>query len=150
MTDAGGPVPPARQPTPATPDWPNEPRREFGVRAPRGPAIAIFPTGQGSPLVLVHGATADHTTWRTSGPLLAARHTLYPIDRRDRALSGLSRPGEPYEIDREFEDLVAVVDAAADVAREPVDVVGHSYGGRIGLGAASTTATRSSNSRSIS
>jgi pimeloyl-ACP methyl ester carboxylesterase len=143
MTDAGEPVPPAREPappaSPAPPDWPNEPRREFGVRAPGGPVIAIFQTGQGSPLVLVHGATADHTTWRTSGPLLAARHTLYPIDRRDRALSGLSRPGEPYEIDREFEDLVAVVDAAAEVAGEPVDVVGHSYGGRIALGAALRT-----------
>jgi pimeloyl-ACP methyl ester carboxylesterase len=123
----------------APPDWPNEPRREFGVRTPGGPVIAIFPTGQGSPLVLVHGATADHTTWRTSGPLLASRHTLYPIDRRDRGQSGLSRIGEPYEINREFDDLVAVVDAAADVAGAPVDVVGHSYGGRIALGAALRT-----------
>jgi pimeloyl-ACP methyl ester carboxylesterase len=147
MTDADEPTPraepapevPSASPAPSgTPDWPNEPRREFGVRTPGGPAIAIFPTGQGSPLVLVHGATADHTTWRTSGPLLAARHALYPFDRRDRALSGLSRRGEPYEIDLEFDDLVAVVDAAAE-AGGPVDVVGHSYGGRIALGAALRT-----------
>ena len=57
MTDAGEPVPPAwklappagEPAPPTTPDWPNEPRREFGVRAPGGPVIAIFPTGQGSP-----------------------------------------------------------------------------------------------------
>ena len=83
--------------------WPAEPDREFGARSPGGPPIAIFPTGDGPPIALVHGATADHTTWRTSGPLLARRHTLYPIDRRGRGESGDGRLGEPYEIDREFD-----------------------------------------------
>jgi len=46
--------------------------------------IAVFSAGTGPPVVLVHGATADHTTWRTSGPLLAARHTTHAIDRRGR------------------------------------------------------------------
>jgi len=120
--------------------WPAEPDREFGARAQGGAPIAIFPTGHGPPLVLVHGATADHTTWRTSGPLLARSHTLYPIDRRGRGESGDGHLGEPYEIDREFDDLVAVVDAIAAIDRTPVDVVGHSYGGRIALGAAPRTA----------
>jgi pimeloyl-ACP methyl ester carboxylesterase len=120
-------------------DWPAEPDREFGAKAPDGPPIAIFPTGTGPPLVLVHGATADHTTWRTSGPLLAPHHTLYAIDRRGRGDSGDGRLGEPYEIDREYEDLVAVIDAIAALDGQPVDVVGHSYGGRIALGAALRT-----------
>lgn len=112
---------------------------EFGARAIGGPSIAVFPSGTGPPLVLVHGATADHTTWRTSGPLLAPRHTLYAIDRRGRGDSSDGRPGEPYEIDREFEDLVAVIDAITAIDGLPVDVVGHSYGGRIALGAALRT-----------
>ena len=122
-------------------DWPGEPARELAARSPDGRALAIFPTGVGPPLVLVHGATADHTTWRTSGPLLARTHSLYPIDRRGRCDSQDSRPGEPYEIDVEFDDLVAVVEAVSDAehAGGPVDVVGHSYGGRIALGAALRT-----------
>jgi pimeloyl-ACP methyl ester carboxylesterase len=105
-----------------------------------GVPIAVFRSGDGPPLVLVHGATADHTTWRTSGPLLAARHTLHAIDRRGRGASGDGAAGQTYAIEREFDDLAAVVDAIAADTDSPVDVVGHSYGGRIALGAALRTA----------
>jgi pimeloyl-ACP methyl ester carboxylesterase len=110
------------------------------VIAPDGVPIAVFRSGTGQPIILVHGATADHTTWRTSGPLLAARHTLHAIDRRGRGASGDGGPREPYAIEREFDDLAAVVDAVAADGGSPVDVVGHSYGGRIALGAALRTA----------
>jgi pimeloyl-ACP methyl ester carboxylesterase len=110
------------------------------VIAPDGVPIAVFRSGTGQPIILVHGATADHTTWRTSGPLLAARHTLHAIDRRGRGASGDGGPQEPYAIEREFDDLAAVVDAVAADGGSPVDVVGHSYGGRIALGAALRTA----------
>jgi pimeloyl-ACP methyl ester carboxylesterase len=110
------------------------------VIAPDGVPIAVFRSGTGQPIILVHGATADHTTWRTSGPLLAARHTLHAIDRRGRGASGDGGPQEPYAIEREFDDLAAVVDALAADGGSPVDVVGHSYGGRIALGAALRTA----------
>jgi pimeloyl-ACP methyl ester carboxylesterase len=110
------------------------------IFGPDGVAIAIFRSGDGPPLVLVHGATADHTTWRSSGPLLAARHTLHAIDRRGRGRSGDPPRGTPYAIEREFDDLASVVDTIAAESGGPVDVVGHSYGGRIGLGAALLTA----------
>lgn len=111
------------------------------VTAPDGAAIAVFERGSGTgpPVVLVHGATADHTTWRTSGPLLATRHRLAEVDRRGRGASGDGPPGAPYSIEREYDDLVAV---AGELVREGggrVDVVGHSYGGRIALGAALRT-----------
>jgi pimeloyl-ACP methyl ester carboxylesterase len=113
------------------------------IISPDGTAIAVFSAaaagearGDLRPLVLVHGATADHTTWRTSGPLLAARHTTHAVDRRGRGSSG---DADEYSIEREFEDLAAVVDALAAEGGGPVDVVGHSYGGRIGLGAALLT-----------
>jgi pimeloyl-ACP methyl ester carboxylesterase len=114
------------------------PRR--AIIGPDGVAIAVFRSGEGPPLVLVHGATADHTTWRTSGPMLAARHTLHAVDRRGRGRSGDPPPGIPYAIEREFDDLANVVDTIAAESGQPVDVVGHSYGGRIGLGAALRTA----------
>ena len=113
------------------------------IVSPDGTPIAVFSTdsgggsaGVGRPLILVHGATADHTTWRTSGPLLATRHTIHAVDRRGRGASGDTAG---YAIEREFEDLAAVVDAVAAESGGPVDVVGHSYGGRIGLGAALLT-----------
>jgi pimeloyl-ACP methyl ester carboxylesterase len=117
---------------------PPEPDRR--ITAPDGVRIAVFRSGGGPPLVLIHGATADHTTWRTSGPMLAARHTLHAVDRRGRGASGDGDPDRPYTIECEFDDLAAVVDAVAAESSLPVDVVGHSYGGRIGLGAALRTA----------
>ena len=106
------------------------------VRSTDGTPIAVFSAGDGPPLVLVHGATADHTTWRTSGPLLAARHTTHAVDRRGRGASG---DAPDYAIKREFEDLAAVVETLSAESGGRVDVVGHSYGGRIGLGAALLT-----------
>ncbi len=104
--------------------------------SPDGTPIAWFRRGAGPPIVLVHGATADHTAWRTAGPLLAANHAIYAIDRRGRGASGDTLP---YAIAREYEDVAAVVDVVAWQTGAPVDVVGHSYGGRIGLGTALLT-----------
>jgi pimeloyl-ACP methyl ester carboxylesterase len=101
-----------------------------------GTPIAVFSSGHGLPLVLVHGATADHTTWRTAGPILAETFRVHAIDRRGRGASG---DRAEYSIEREYEDLAAVVDRLASESGTAVDVVGHSYGGRCGLGAALLT-----------
>jgi pimeloyl-ACP methyl ester carboxylesterase len=98
-----------------------------------GTPIALFSSGSGPPLVLVHGAAADHTTFRVVGPLLAERFTIHAIDRRGRGASGDTAP---YAIDREFEDLAAVASVLARDAGGPVHFFGHSYGGRCALGAA--------------
>ncbi len=112
-----------------------DPRR---VVSRDGTPIGVFSSGDGSPLILVHGATADHTTWRTAGPVLEGDFRLHAIDRRGRGASG---DGPAYSIEREYEDLAAIADAAAGEAGAPVDVVGHSYGGRCALGAALLTAS---------
>ena len=132
-------APEDRPAAPRDPRLDPEPDPDRLILAPDGVPIAVFRSGEGPPLVLVHGATADHTTWRTSGPLLAARHTLHAIDRRGRGASGDGGAGAPYAIEREFDDLGAVVDVLAAETGAPVDVVGHSYGGRIALGAALRT-----------
>lgn len=98
--------------------------------------IAVFSSGTGPPLLLVHGAAADHTTFRVLGPLLAERFTIHAIDRRGRGASGDT---PPYSVEREYEDLAAVARAVANDAGSPVDVFGHSYGGRCALGAALLT-----------
>jgi pimeloyl-ACP methyl ester carboxylesterase len=114
---------------------------ELRVTAPDGTAIAVFRSGTAGspPLVLVHGASADHTTFRVLGPRLAATHDLFAIDRRGRGASGDTLP---YAIEREFEDVAAVADAVATLTGHVrVDVFGHSYGGRCALGAALLTSS---------
>ena len=83
--------------------------------------------------MLVHGATADHTTFRAIAPVLGRTRPLHAIDRRGRGASG---DGPGYSIEREFEDVVAVAEAIAEQSGGPVDVLGHSFGGRTALGAA--------------
>jgi pimeloyl-ACP methyl ester carboxylesterase len=105
-----------------------------------GTPIAVFSSGDGPPLILVHGTTADHTTWRATGPELARDHRVHAIDRRGRGASGDGADDTGYSIELEYDDLAAVAEALAGEAEMPVDVVGHSYGGRIGLGASLRTA----------
>jgi pimeloyl-ACP methyl ester carboxylesterase len=115
--------------------FPDSPARTVTSRD--GTPIAVFTLGSGPPLILVHGTTADHLTWRVSGPLLAERRTVHAIDRRGRGASG---DGPDYAISREYEDVAAVASAVVtDVGVEAVPVVGHSLGGRIALGAADLT-----------
>lgn len=91
-----------------------------------GTPIAYYRSGSGPPLVLVHGTgAADPTAWRAF-PLLEKRFSLITVDRRGRGESG-DDPG--YAIEREFEDVAAVVDAIG----EPVDLLGHSFGGVLAL-----------------
>jgi pimeloyl-ACP methyl ester carboxylesterase len=121
-----------------------EPRH---VRSPRdGVELAVFEVGRASegvaeeahpPLLLVHGATADHTTWRAVGPMFAASRRVFAMDRRGRGASG---DAAAYAIEREYEDVAAVAEGLAeDVGSQTVDVAGHSYGGRCALGASLRT-----------
>ena len=124
-------LPGARAPLPA----PSPASREE-VRSADGTPIVAFRTGDGPPLILVHGATADHATFRVVGPMFARHHAVHAVDRRGRGASG---DVAPYAIEREYEDLAAVIDAVASETRGPVDVVAHSFGGAVALGAATLT-----------
>ncbi|HEX6511267.1 MAG TPA: alpha/beta fold hydrolase, partial [Chloroflexota bacterium] len=73
-----------------------------------GTEIACWRSGDGPPLVLVHGTTADHTRWRTVLEPLAQRFSVYAMDRRGRGSSG---DALEYALEAEFEDVAAVVDA---------------------------------------
>ncbi len=109
--------------------------------SPDGTRIAWFRTGTTSapPLLLIHGATADHTTFRVVGPRFATTHDVFAMDRRGRGASGDGPPGTAYAIGYEDQDVATVIDAIASVTGRPIDVLGHSYGGRVALGAAPLT-----------
>ena len=97
-----------------------------------GTMIAYQRSGIGPPLVLVHGTTADHTRWTPVLPVLEQHYTVYALDRRGRGGSG---DAEQYAIEREFEDIVALVNSID----EPVFLLGHSYGALCSLEAARRT-----------
>jgi pimeloyl-ACP methyl ester carboxylesterase len=101
-----------------------------------GTEIAYWASGSGPPLVLVHGAPADHTRWQPLLPYLEPHATVHAIDRRGRGGSGDARD---YELAREFEDVAAVIDALAEEWGGPVDLYGHSYGGLCAFGGATST-----------
>jgi pimeloyl-ACP methyl ester carboxylesterase len=97
-----------------------------------GTMIAYQRSGKGPSLVLVHGTTADHTRWLPVLPTFEQYFTVYAVDRRGRGGSG---DAEQYAIEREFEDIVALVNSI----EEPVFLLGHSYGAICSLEAARRT-----------
>lgn len=101
-----------------------------------GTQIAYWTSGEGPPLVVVHGTTADHTRWRPLLPYLEPHATVHALDRRGRGASG---DAPDYDVTREFEDVAAVVDAVAQASGSAVDVLGHSYGGLCAFGGAVLT-----------
>src|SRR5918997_1152976 len=49
-----------------------------------GTPIACWRSGEGPPLVLVHGTAADHSRWAPVLPEFEQRFTVCAIDRRER------------------------------------------------------------------
>ena len=86
-----------------------------------GTPIAYECSGEGRPLVLIHGTAADHTRWTPILRELKRHFTVYAVDRRGRGQSG---DVELYTIELEYNDVVAVVDSIPG----PVNLLGHSYG----------------------
>ena len=101
------------------------------VTSADGTRIAIEKTGTGPSLVLVDGAmcSLEFGPARDVAAQLADRYTVYLYDRRGRGRSGDT---EPYAVEREIEDLAAVIEAAGGDAF----VMGQSSGAALALQAA--------------
>jgi pimeloyl-ACP methyl ester carboxylesterase len=94
-----------------------------------GTNIAFDRVGEGPPLILVVGAFNDRTKGAPLAAVLAARHTVFTYDRRGRGDSGDTAP---YAVEREIEDLAALIAAAGGAAA----VFGYSSGACLALRAA--------------
>jgi pimeloyl-ACP methyl ester carboxylesterase len=104
--------------------------------SPDGTEIAYWSSGSGRPLVLVHGALGDHTRWDALRPHLEQHLTVHAMDRRGRGGSGDSAE---YSLEREAEDVAAVIDDVARRAGESVYVYCSSFGGLAAFGAVRLT-----------
>jgi len=78
-----------------------------------GTAIAFDRIGEGPAVVLVSGGSVDRTSLAPLAQELASDLTVLNYDRRGRGPSGDT---PPYAIDREIEDIEAVVEAAGGEA----------------------------------
>jgi pimeloyl-ACP methyl ester carboxylesterase len=101
-----------------------------------GVKVGFWSSGEGPPLVLVHGLASNHTTWDQLVPYLTPHFTCHAVDRRGRGASG---DAGDYDISLEFADVAAVVDAVAEASGGPAHLLGHSLGGLCAAGAVELT-----------
>lgn len=101
------------------------------VTSKDGTAIAFDRSGEGPPIVLVGGALADRSAAAELAAQLAPHFTVVAFDRRGRGDSGDTAP---YAVDREVEDIGALI---LDVGGQAF-VLGHSSGAALALESART------------
>ncbi len=99
------------------------------VASKDGTAIAFDKTGEGPAIILVGGALSDRSAAGPLASLLAPHFTVIGYDRRGR---GNSEDTAPYAVEREVEDIHALVKEVGGSAF----VYGHSSGAVLALEAA--------------
>jgi pimeloyl-ACP methyl ester carboxylesterase len=102
------------------------PVRRQHVTSADGTQIAVTITGDGPPLVVCPGSLATARDWQLVARALAPLMTTYAVDRRGHGNSG---DDPAYSLEREQDDLAAVI----ELAGPGVTLLGHSYGGAIAL-----------------
>jgi pimeloyl-ACP methyl ester carboxylesterase len=94
-----------------------------------GTRIAFDRLGKGPPVVLVSGGSVDRSDNAPVAELLADGFSVFNYDRRGRGPSGDTHP---YAVQREVEDIEAVIGAAGG----PVSLYGSSSGAALAMEAA--------------
>ncbi len=105
------------------------------VRSSDGTAIAFDRSGQGPALILVTGAIAARSDAASLAAHLSPHFSVFAYDRRGRGESGDTAP---YAVEREVEDLDALINEAGGSAF----VFGHSSGAVLALEAARLLPTK--------
>jgi pimeloyl-ACP methyl ester carboxylesterase len=101
----------------------------YKVLSADGTRIAFDREGEGAALIVVCGATCDRALMRPTAHALAVRYDVINFDRRGR---GDSDDTAPYAIEREIEDIAALLAEAGGTA----SLYGHSSGSALVLHAA--------------
>ena len=83
------------------------------VTSKDGTTIAFDRLGDGPPVILVSGGSVDRSSNAGLAEVLAKDFTVLNYDRRGRGPSGDT---QPYAVEREIEDIAAVVEAAGGKA----------------------------------
>jgi pimeloyl-ACP methyl ester carboxylesterase len=106
------------------------------ITTPKGITVSYATYGSGPALVLVHGGFSDETTnWEFVKPLLEDRFTISAVARRGR---GETDATEGHSLEDEAQDIATII----ETLREPVFLLGHSYGAQCSLAAAALVPDR--------
>lgn len=95
--------------------------------------VAYADLGEGSPILLVHGAYGDLRTFRRALPILAAAHRVVVPSLRyhwPNPWPGDEEAYRAYTVENHARDLAALIER---MELPPVDVVAHSYGGNVAI-----------------
>jgi len=93
-----------------------------------GTEVAAYASGSGPALLVLHGTGGSWFSWEFVRPHLERDFTVYAMHRRGR---GESSDGDDYSLEREGEDVAALVNAIGGAV-----VFGHSYGANCAMEAA--------------
>jgi N-formylmaleamate deformylase len=91
-----------------------------------GVQLRCYRLGDGPPLLLLHGIGSNARTWGRAAEMLAARRLVVAPDFRGH--------GQSAKPERGYRDVDYIADVEAlmpQVADGPIDVIAHSFGGRI-------------------
>jgi pimeloyl-ACP methyl ester carboxylesterase len=100
------------------------------VQSKDGTRIGYRRVGRGPAIVFVHGSLSRGSDWLGVANCMSRQFTSFLMDRRGHGHS--ERGATAYCIDREYDDVMAVLAAAGRDA----SLVGHSFGAICALGAA--------------
>lgn len=86
--------------------------------------------GSGFPLVLLHGFTADASSWQPFCPILGKHSRLLMVDLIGHGQSDSPPDPTKYEIEKAARDLMLLL---AKMGIEKIDLFGYSMGGRVAI-----------------
>jgi pimeloyl-ACP methyl ester carboxylesterase len=101
------------------------------VTSQDGTKIAFDRVGHGPPVIIVNGLLCDRSKTQKLAEYLAQSFTVFNFDRRGR---GDSSDTDPYAVEREIEDIAALIKEVGGAAL----VYGHSSGAGLALNAAAS------------
>ena len=104
---------------------PPVPTTRFAEAAVKGTTLKYDVTGEGHPLVLIHGGFVDRRMWDDQVPVLAQRYKVIRVDLR--GFEGSQTPDEPFSYVDDLDGLLRQLDVG------PVYLLGLSLGSMVAI-----------------
>ena len=95
-----------------------------------GVDVEVMEEGDGPMVVLVHGSASDRRTWSSLSPALNDEFRVLSYSRRYHWPNPPAGDAADYTMTEHVDDLITVI---GRLTPDPINLVGHSYGGFIAL-----------------